>query len=92
MVAILRPRRAKGPPPRRLPPAHFNAPLHSLGAFAVATAIVVSGASASVAGVMAYLDIRNVSPPTPPHTPLTGHRPQSLLLACARGYHTPCPS
>ena len=40
----------------------FNAPLYTLKAFAIATAIVMSTATASVAGAMAYLDVRNVSP------------------------------
>ncbi|KAF8555629.1 hypothetical protein OG21DRAFT_1483767 [Imleria badia] len=49
--------------PRPLPPPQdtFNAPLYTFKAFAIATAIVVSTASASVAGVMAYLDVRNTT-------------------------------
>ena len=71
MVAIFRHARKVA---RRLPPPpsdHFNGPLYSLKAFAIATAIVASGATASVAGVMAYLDVRNVSHPQHPHPPLT---------------------
>ncbi|KAG8216280.1 hypothetical protein J3R82DRAFT_6337 [Butyriboletus roseoflavus] len=52
----------------------FNAPLYTFKAFAIATAIVMSSATASVAGIMAYLDVRN----------------QSLLHACEHGYHNPC--
>ncbi|KAF9226103.1 hypothetical protein BS17DRAFT_776661 [Gyrodon lividus] len=38
----------------------FNAPLHSLKAFTIATALVMSSAAASVAGVGAYLGVRDV--------------------------------
>lgn len=71
----------------------FNAPLYTLGAFAIATAIVISSATASVAGVMAYLDVRNVRPSyIHPSSLLTGvrHRRKNLPHACERAYPSPC--
>ncbi|KAF8124584.1 hypothetical protein EV363DRAFT_1227347, partial [Boletus edulis] len=56
-----------GPPRRALPPPppppqdHFNAPLYTFKAFAIATTIIMSTATASVAGVMAYLDVNNTT-------------------------------
>ncbi|KAG6369186.1 hypothetical protein JVT61DRAFT_1345 [Boletus reticuloceps] len=52
------PRRALQPPP---PQDHFNAPLYTFKAFAIATTIIMSTATASVAGVMAYLDVHNTT-------------------------------
>ncbi|KAF8550999.1 hypothetical protein OG21DRAFT_1487329 [Imleria badia] len=48
--------------PPQLPQDTFNAPLYTLKAFAIVTAIVVSitSTSGSIAGVMAYLGVRNV--------------------------------
>ncbi|KAG6335863.1 hypothetical protein ID866_3228 [Astraeus odoratus] len=39
----------------------FNAPLYTLKAFTIATAIVAAGASASVLGIMAYLGVHDTS-------------------------------
>ncbi|KAG9311943.1 hypothetical protein JVU11DRAFT_8204 [Chiua virens] len=39
----------------------FNAPLYGFKAFAIATTAVMSSAAASVAGVMAYLDVRDTT-------------------------------
>lgn len=58
---------------------HFNAPLYTFKAFAIATAIVMSTATASVAGVMAYLDVRTVSPSHNTLIPLT--MPQTTEFA-----------
>ncbi|KAF9237725.1 hypothetical protein BU15DRAFT_48289, partial [Melanogaster broomeanus] len=39
----------------------FNAPLHSLKAFMIATTLVMSGAAASVAGIMSYLGVSDTA-------------------------------
>ncbi|KAF8836049.1 hypothetical protein BDN67DRAFT_974661 [Paxillus ammoniavirescens] len=39
----------------------FNAPLHSLKAFTIATALVVGGAAASITGIMAYLGVSDTT-------------------------------
>ncbi|KIJ11832.1 hypothetical protein PAXINDRAFT_171579, partial [Paxillus involutus ATCC 200175] len=39
----------------------FNAPLHSLKAFTIATALVMGGAAASITGIMAYLGVRDTT-------------------------------
>lgn len=81
-------------PPRASEQDRFNAPLYTLKAFAIATAIVMSSATASVAAVMACLDVRNVRPyhmhPSPRLK--VRHRLKNLLHACERGYHIPCRS
>ena len=64
------PRPRPGPAPAPIRPNvsaqdRFNAPLYTFKAFAIATAIVMSSATASVAGIMAYLDVRNVRPSQP---------------------------
>ncbi|KIM69364.1 hypothetical protein SCLCIDRAFT_1207760 [Scleroderma citrinum Foug A] len=47
--------------PRQSTEDSFNGPLYTLKALAVATAIVAAGASASVFGVMAYMDVNDTS-------------------------------
>lgn len=88
-IGTVPPRRRGGrlaplPTPRAPSPSPiqdtFNAPFYTLKAFAIATAIVLSTASASVAGVMAYLDVHNVGHPTTrPSNPT--YRPQTTEFA-----------
>ncbi|KAH0834640.1 hypothetical protein J3R83DRAFT_10149 [Lanmaoa asiatica] len=73
-------------PPSASERDRFNAPLYTFKAFAIATAIVMSSATASVAGVMAYMDVRN--------TPEFAARmrtlvPRSMPLLTAKIYRRP---